>query len=98
VSGALNARANESRFWYDWPFYLAVLLGPTIWLMLIVLQTPLRQGPTPWESLIWIGIVYPILEEYVFRGGLQAALYRRVMFARSVLGLSVRVNRFTHDL
>jgi len=53
------------------------------------LGLPLRtSGPAPWQALLWIGLIYPVLEEYVFRGGLQAALYNNTRLSGSWLGIS----------
>lgn len=50
---------------------------------------PLRNGPPPLKTLMWAAILYPVLEEYVFRGGLQAALFDRANLRQSLLGISI---------
>lgn len=50
---------------------------------------PVRSASEPpWHALLWIAAVYPVLEEYVFRGGLQATLYRNTRMSWSWLGIS----------
>ena len=82
-------RNNAPLFWKDWAFWLALGLGPLCWLILYVLDKPLRSASVAWQTLLLIAVVYPALEEYVFRGGLQAALYRNAMMARSIAGFSL---------
>ena len=54
------------------------------------LGLPMRSaGEPPWRELLWIALIYPVLEEYVFRGGLQAALYRNTRLGKSWLGISL---------
>lgn len=51
---------------------------------------PLRTASEPpWRALLWIALIYPVLEEYVFRGGLQAALFRNTQLSRAWLGISL---------
>lgn len=50
---------------------------------------PIRAGAAPWNSLLWIALLYPALEEFVFRGGIQPALTSRAGFGTSVAGVSL---------
>ena len=63
-------------------------LGPMCWVLLQQLGLPLRHGGVSWKLLLVVAVVYPVLEEYVFRGGLQGALYRHTALSRSLLGVS----------
>ena len=76
-------------FWRDWPFWLAMALGPMCWVLLLQIGLPLDNSDVPWKLLLMVAVAYPVLEEYVFRAGLQGALYRREAFSRSVLGVSI---------
>ncbi len=49
----------------------------------------MRQGASPWMALLWIALIYPILEEFVFRGGIQHALRQKTLFSTSTAGLSL---------
>jgi len=55
----------------DWQFYACMLLGPLGWLLL-TLFLPIREDWTGIFNksllLLWLIVVYPILEEIVFRG------------------------------
>jgi len=50
---------------------------------------PVRSGAPPLKTLIWIALFYPILEEYIFRGGLQAALFAKPRLEKSAHGISL---------
>lgn len=53
------------------------------------LGVPLRDGPAPWGTLLWVVLLYPVVEEYVFRGVLQPALLTKLFLKRSIAGLSI---------
>lgn len=76
-------------FWRDRLFWLAMLLGPAVWYLLLKLVGPVNDGAIPWVALFWIGLVYPIVEEFVFRGVLQPALYKYKTMATSIRGISL---------
>jgi len=80
--------SKPSAFWCDWVFYLALLAGPLCWLVLSSIGQSL-VGPPP--ILLWLklSLLMPVLEEIVFRGGLQAALHRHRFFIPSFMGISV---------
>jgi len=81
--------AVKRSFWCDWPFWWVLSLGPICWYLLYRFELPLNEGPVSWEKLFWIALAYPVLEEFVFRGGVQAELYGRWLFSRSFLGISL---------
>ncbi|MFK7862355.1 MAG: JDVT-CTERM system glutamic-type intramembrane protease [Granulosicoccus sp.] len=85
----MKSRPTDPPFWQDRPFWLALSLGPLCWLAMFLLGVPLRDGTPPWKSLLWAALLYPVLEEYVFRGGLQAELFKRTSFSHSKLGVSI---------
>lgn len=76
-------------FWKDRLFWSAMCLGPVAWYLLLKLNGPLDDRTVPWVALFWIGFVYPILEEFIFRGVLQPALYENNTLASSFAGVSL---------
>lgn len=80
-------------FWRDTSFYLALLAGPACWFLLVFIGQPIIGPPS---LVLWLklSILMPILEEIVFRGGVQSALYQRAWFSRQWAGISL-ANLFT---
>lgn len=74
--------------WRDAAFYIAILAGPACWLMLISVGQPIIGPPA---LLFWLklSMLMPVLEEIVFRGGIQSALISRPMFATAWHGVSL---------
>ncbi len=76
-----NRRSVKSRtIFLDRHFWAALVCGPVFWALLVATGTPLQsiqrlQGHLP--AVLMIALVYPVLEEIVFRGGLQEWLARR---------------------
>lgn len=68
--------------------WLALGAGPLCWLALALGGVPRPPGTPSASLLIGAIVLYPVLEEIVFRGGLQSALLSRSAFARKVAGLS----------
>ena len=72
----------------DWQFYLCLNLGPLSW-WLISSFVPIRQDLgvpiTPWHQLALIILIYPILEEIVFRGLLLEFLAKRISYRFGLL-------------
>lgn len=65
------------------------MAGPICWLGLYAAGLPLRSGTVPLTLFLMSVLVYPVLEEIVFRGGIQGALLTRPALARSVMGISL---------
>lgn len=62
-----------ARSWpYDRRFLIALALGPFAWLLLLLFSGPARSLPQP--GMLLPVVVYPVLEEIVFRGGVQGWL------------------------
>lgn len=64
---------SEDRLW-DKFLWTAVLGAPVVWLVLVIAGVPVlpvQRLAEHIQSLLLIVIVYPVLEEIVFRGGLQ---------------------------
>ncbi|MFK8079962.1 MAG: JDVT-CTERM system glutamic-type intramembrane protease [Granulosicoccus sp.] len=85
----MKSPATDLVFWTEWPFWLALSLGPMCWIVMFQLGIPLRGGNAPWETLLWVALLYPVLEEIVFRGGLQTALFSRAVLRRSLMEISL---------
>ncbi|MEE9319765.1 MAG: JDVT-CTERM system glutamic-type intramembrane protease [Granulosicoccus sp.] len=71
-------------FYRDIPFWLAVACGPVSWLLLWFSDTPRAAIHVPVTALLIASLIYPVLEEFVFRGGLQPALLARPVFRKRV--------------
>ncbi|ASJ71430.1 JDVT-CTERM system glutamic-type intramembrane protease MrtJ [Granulosicoccus antarcticus] len=80
---------RKHRFWLDRYFWLAAVAAPLCWLLLTQLDVPLRQTALPLMTLLQIVIVSPVLEEIVFRGGLQAWLLTRISMRHTWLQISL---------
>jgi hypothetical protein len=85
----MPAQKNIGR---DPQLWLALAAGPVCWLMLwwwsaatAALTWPLHD-PT---RFLLPALVYPLLEEIVFRGGMQPLLLRQPFFSRRWSGLSI---------
>lgn len=66
----------------------AFAAGPLGWLGLWAIGLPPGDGVPPFRTLLYGVLVYPLLEEIVFRGALQGALLDVPALARRGLGLS----------
>lgn len=53
------------------------------------LGVPLSNTPPAWKTFLWLVAIYPVLEEYVFRGALQVALLKKDIMRRSASGISI---------
>lgn len=76
-------------FWRDVPFWFALLAGPVCWLILLTLGLTRRSGSVDILLLLQLVVLMPVLEEIVFRGGLQSMLLDKSVFAKSLLGISL---------
>ncbi len=77
------------RFWRDTQFWLAALAAPLSWLVLLWAGVPLRQTALPALALLQVVIISPVLEEIVFRGGLQSWLLKREILCRTRFSISL---------
>lgn len=71
---------QPQRWWCDPPLCAAVVSAPVIWAVMTA------WAPSPWipgwvlvvpGRLLAVALVYPLLEEILFRGLLQGGLWRR---------------------
>lgn len=79
-------------FWRDQAFGLAFLAGPICW---AVLYFVLPSGPLNHQMLAVLTLVLlmPVLEELVFRGGLQSFLLTKAAFQKQfAMGLLAKVS------
>jgi membrane protease YdiL (CAAX protease family) len=83
-----NSQLKPRVFWRDFAFYAALIAGPVCWLLLVLADVPLN-GPPAWLLLLKLVLLVPILEEIVFRGGLQVFLISKRAFNKSWFGISV---------
>jgi len=86
---------HESKQWKnlsrDHLFWMALLAGPGVWLILYFwFPTHPRQndGLDPWWTLLLLAGLYPLLEEWLFRGLLQPQLLTYRPLRTRLLGLS----------
>jgi len=79
---------TKTKFWYDWAFYVTLVAGPLCWLALDLIGQP-HVGPPPLLMWLKLSLLMPVLEEIVFRGGIQSALYGRQIFRKSWFGISI---------
>lgn len=86
--------------WPDLAYLLVMSLGPLCWLIMAVAGLAHLPRWTGWHTPQWIAgidnsrwlltvLIAPVLEEIVFRGGLQQYLLGRWHFARRVAGFSL---------
>ena len=76
---------NPVPLYRDMLFRAAILLGPLYWLLLILLEAPDLQWNKPLLYPWWflqLVVLYPVLEELVFRGLVQELLRDYVSRAR----------------
>lgn len=65
----------------DWQCWVAILGGPLFWLVLFAAGqplAPLARIAEFWPQFLLVVLVYPVLEEIVFRGGVQGFLAGRL--------------------
>ncbi len=73
-------------------FSLAILVGPLVWLGFVFIGPPgfvAGLSLTPWPKLLILAGLYPLLEEWLFRGLVQPLLLKTSIGCRIVLKLSV---------
>ncbi len=74
---------------HDRLFWLALLAGPAVWLSLWLAGTASEESsPIQWWRLLLLAGLYPLLEEWLFRGLLQPQLLTWRPFRTRLLGLT----------
>ena len=81
--------AHIPAFYRDSLFWLAIACGPLSWLLLWLVGIPRAATHVPVSALLIASLIYPVLEEIVFRGGLQSALLTRTVFRKRVGPISL---------
>lgn len=66
-----------------------MLAAPVSWLILAAAGLSVNTHSPDIKLLFWSALIYPILEEIVFRGTLQPALLSRAWFRHSKGGISL---------
>lgn len=83
------------------PWLALALLAPAAalaWAGLLRAQGLALPGPVGWDRLLLLLVLAPVLEETVFRAGLQEGLVRRGWCQRWAIGLSSLVFAACHAL
>lgn len=78
--------------WYDKQFVTAMSMAPLVLFFLWLFQRPQIGIIWPLKSprtFLLLIVLYPILEEIVFRGLLQEVLYKRSFCRRKISGISM---------
>ncbi len=89
-SKAHDAHSSHRQvFWRDWCFWVALLLGPLCWFTMKILGLKAQSSGITWQVVLWTGLIYPVLEEFVFRGGIQLELYKHSVFRNTIGSVSV---------
>ncbi len=81
----------------EWRLIAALALAPIAWAVLYWYQQPRLQLSwplvAPWRYFV-LALIYPVVEEMVFRGGVQGWLRERVRYQCDWWGIS-RANLYT---
>ncbi|MEE9333872.1 MAG: JDVT-CTERM system glutamic-type intramembrane protease [Granulosicoccaceae bacterium] len=84
----MNTSLPNKVFWKDSSYWLALLAGPVVWCLLYTAGNGVGAPPIPWEMFLKIAMLSPLLEEIVFRGGLQTLLLEGAFFTKRKFGIS----------
>lgn len=93
--GSVNAGLAETqprRLSRDRWFWLALLLGPAVAVFgayALSGEVAVHIQLERWRELIWLAVIYPLIEEWLFRGLIQARLQEHPFGGRSLLGVSL---------
>jgi membrane protease YdiL (CAAX protease family) len=78
-----------TRFKPDWLLGAAFIAAPFCWYVLSLFLEPVMAFDSVLtQRFALFAIVYPVLEEYIFRGKLQCVLRQQSWGQKSILGLS----------
>jgi membrane protease YdiL (CAAX protease family) len=79
-------RQDDAALLHDAWFWTALLLGPAAAIAIAFVvqgEVQIRIGAEQWRRLLWLVLLYPVIEEWLFRGQLQPRLLR-TCFGRRV--------------
>jgi len=77
-------RRQHAAFIKDRLFWLALIAGPVVWAVLAAAGQANAQFPANAKLWLYVVLLYPVLEEIVFRGGLQGALLNKPLFRQGL--------------
>lgn len=75
----------------DTQFWLAVLAALLLWTVGYLWSSPQPDWAWPIRhprDVLYVGLIYPLIEELLFRGMLQGVLLKRPVMQRKVAGLT----------
>ncbi len=77
--------------WRDPVWLFAIIIGPVFWLFYSQVVQPVQfdSNTYPLSELILVILVYPVLEEIVFRGLIQTELISRSLFQKQLFTISL---------
>jgi len=77
--------------WRDPVWLFAITVGPVFWLIYSQTVQPIQfaNNNTPFSALILAIFIYPVLEEIVFRGWIQAELMSKSLFQKRYFTISL---------
>ncbi len=87
----LDAQAREGLYRDGW-FWFALALGPAIsWILFLLVGGAAISGFSwvQWQQLLWLILLYPVIEEWLFRGILQRQLLKIHHTHRAILGFTL---------
>lgn len=61
------------------------MAGPVSWCLLYLLTNRPDTVTPPWDVFLKLALIYPVLEEIVFRGGIQSLLLERPSLRKNKL-------------
>jgi len=76
---------------FDWTLGAAIIAAPFFWWLLSITVVPARlpgSSALLSQRFLMVAILYPVLEEIVFRGLLQGWLRKQSWGTKTVLGIS----------
>lgn len=88
----LSDVATHGGLYRDGWFWFALALGPAIsGVLFLLMGNTVVSGFTwaQWQPLLWLILLYPIIEEWLFRGILQRQLLKSYHTHRSILGFTL---------
>ena len=91
TSSGAATRTGAFACFKDGLFWLAVMAAPLCWAILhYAFKLPVNNGLDHLlTALLLVVLVYPVLEEVVFRGALQGFLREKQIMLRSFAGISL---------
>jgi len=92
---APSSRSDWYSCFTDKGFYAALAAGPLVWLVVALLWPRVESSPLTVKLFLIAVLVYPVLEEIVFRGALQGWLLGFPRFSRYLVAPLTGANLIT---